>query len=604
MSGQPYRNALDIAKFRSEYLANLGLQASINDANLQANKIYVRTGAPTQPTDTRTTTEKLADLYRIRIDIRSKLGDIMSGDDAQNVVEGLDDNEAKFLAQQLPTITADLKPKYRLGVPADIFNQYFQKYMNKYQETQGVEYNLQQSSGQQMLANQRLILTNMASKSDINDIEDAIREVGMKNTAIGKQISVNLKQIEDVLDALPETFDAINETNNAILKAKLLEGVNGLVAELPTKSQLTDLLHQLAVAQEKRDVITTDLIMRRIAGITDYAGDLQEELRTLRFQIRQAGGEEVQQAIPLGEVSAMKSGGDEFGSVNYSGLEYTYVPSRFLSGMKKTSQFSEPNMVDYIEAMKKANPSALRAIRVLNVAESTLRSYDKTKLQGLLTSNDRAIQELWRTAPASTSSASSSTQGKQQGNIQDFFGKKDDKIGKGFKMYGGGVKNKVDYNAGILPTANYVPFGNYLINRKKLEDGIVMIKRHSGQFMGDMKTKRVSPNLTTIFKKVSGGQLPSFNDYEKLDDDEREYLQYVAKKSNLADKLQVPSPKKDKTEQLVNQFEIMRGQIIAGNDSKELLKKFKSVLVELAERDLIPKGQMKDILIEIMKKEF
>jgi len=603
MSGQPYRNALDIAKFRSEYLANLGLQASINDANLQANKIYVRTGAPTQPTDTRTTTEKLADLYRIRIDIRSKLGDIMSGDDAQNVVEGLDDNEAKFLAQQLPTITADLKPKYRLGVPADIFNQYFQKYMNKYQETQGVEYNLQQSTGQQMLANQRLILTNMASKSDINDIDDAIREVGMKNTAIGKQISTNLKQIEDVLDALPETFDAINQANNAILKAKLLEGVNDLVAELPTKSQLTDLLQQLAVAQEKRDIITTDLILRRIAGITDYAGDLQEELKTLRFQIKQAGGEVVE-ATPLGDVEpALKSGGaDEYGSVNYSGLEYTYVPSRFLSGMKKTSQYSEPNMIDYIEAMKKANPPALRAIRGLNVAESTLRGYDKARLQGLLTSNDRAIQELWRTAPPSAPSASAG--GKQQGNIQDFFTKKDDKVGRGFKMYGGGVKSKVDYNAGILPTANYVPFGNYLINRKKLEDGIVMIKRHSGQFMGDMKTKRVSPNLTTIFKKVSGGQLPSFNDYEKLDDDEREYLQYVAKKSNLADKLQVPSPKKDKTEQLVNQFEIMRGQIIAGNDSKELLKKFKSVLVELAERDLIPKGQMKDILIEIMKKEF
>lgn len=591
MSGQPYRNALDIAKFRSEYLANLGLQASINDQNLQANKIYVRTGAPTQPTDTRTTSEKLADLYGIRIEIRSKLGDLMSGDDAQKVVEGLDDAEARFLVQQLPAITADLKPKYKLGVPADIFNNYFQKYMSKYQETQGVEYNLQQSTGTQMLANQRLILTNMASKSDINDIDDAIREVGMKNTAIGKQISTNLKQIEDVLDALPETFDAINQANNAILKAKLLETINALVAELPTKAQLVDLLQQLAVAQEKRDVITTDLILRRIAGITDYAGDLQEELRTLRDQIKQAGGgaeviqAEAIQSLPEGKQSA------EYSSVPYGGVNYTYIPPNLIGGVKKSSQYAEPNILDYITAMRRLNNGLVS--RFISVSDTTLQKYSKDRLQGILRDNDRTIQDIWRTPMKASASVVAEGDKKMGG-----FG-----LRKKRGMMGKGVNVKYDTTAGMLPAPNYVPFGNFLINRKKLDDGIVMIKRHSGQFMGDIRTKRVSPNLTTIFKKVSGGQVPSFNDYEKLDDDEREYLQFVARKSNLADKLQVPSPKKDKTEQLVNQFEIMRGQIIAGNDSKELIKKFKTILIELAERDLIPKGQMKDILIEIMKME-
>ncbi len=126
MSGQPYKNPLDVAKFRNEYLANLALEVKNNDLNLQANKVYIRTGAPSQPTDTRTTSEKLADLYRLRIDIRSKLGEIMSGDNAQKVVDGLDENEARFLAQQIGTIVADLKPKFALGVPADVFNPYFQ----------------------------------------------------------------------------------------------------------------------------------------------------------------------------------------------------------------------------------------------------------------------------------------------------------------------------------------------------------------------------------------------------------------------------------------------------------------------------------------------
>ena len=40
MSGQPNRNPTDPSKFRQQYLANLALEANINDKNLQANMIY------------------------------------------------------------------------------------------------------------------------------------------------------------------------------------------------------------------------------------------------------------------------------------------------------------------------------------------------------------------------------------------------------------------------------------------------------------------------------------------------------------------------------------------------------------------------------------
>ena len=40
MSGQPTKSPVDASKFRQQYLANLSLQANINDKNLQANKIY------------------------------------------------------------------------------------------------------------------------------------------------------------------------------------------------------------------------------------------------------------------------------------------------------------------------------------------------------------------------------------------------------------------------------------------------------------------------------------------------------------------------------------------------------------------------------------
>ena len=73
MSGYPLNFPSDAAKLRQNYLANLSLQANINDMNLQANKIFKKTGqTPTQPTDNRTTAEKLADVERLKIDINSR----------------------------------------------------------------------------------------------------------------------------------------------------------------------------------------------------------------------------------------------------------------------------------------------------------------------------------------------------------------------------------------------------------------------------------------------------------------------------------------------------------------------------------------------------
>ena len=50
MSGQPYKTPIDIANARQAYLANLQLRAELDDKNLQANKVYIKTGQlPVEP---------------------------------------------------------------------------------------------------------------------------------------------------------------------------------------------------------------------------------------------------------------------------------------------------------------------------------------------------------------------------------------------------------------------------------------------------------------------------------------------------------------------------------------------------------------------------
>ena len=554
MSGQPYKNPLDVAKFRNEYLANLALEVKNNDLNLQANKVYIRTGAPSQPTDTRTTSEKLADLYRLRIDIRSKLGEIMSGDNAQKVVDGLDENEARFLAQQIETIVADLKPKFALGVPADVFNPYFQKYMRKYLETQGVDYGLQQESGRQLLANQQTIMNTIVSAQDIRDIKDSLELLGLQNTLLGKKIETNLKETLNAIDTSIEAFRLIAQTNNPILKEEILRDVNLLVNELPTRNEIQVLVDRLRIAQEKGDEAVIVSILKRIDELTSY----DESMKPIIEQLK------TPKTTPL-KISRTPGLG---GKIDWD-------PSLSIESYEDWNSLTSGGKRKFLKSRVDAGE-----LRVPKKLIKDAKTVNPDELTPIFTS--------WL-----TSKPSGKTKLPTTGELPVVEG----------IMSGKGLSAKVDYSAGIGAEPDYVPFGKFLINRKKLVDGVIMIKRCGGQFLPDMKTRRVSPNLTVVFKKIAGGNLPSFSELEKLDDDEREYLKFVSNKSNLSSKLDVPSPKKDKDEQLINQFEIMRGQMIAGNDSKDLFRKFKQILVEMLERDLLPKGQAKDILLEMSKRE-
>jgi hypothetical protein len=86
---------------------------------------------------------------------------------------------------------------------------------------------------------------------------------------------------------------------------------------------------------------------------------------------------------------------------------------------------------------------------------------------------------------------------------------------------------------------------------------------------------------------------------DNLEDDEKLYLHKLAKTTHLLDRLSIPTPNKRDDEKSINQFEIMKGEILNGNDSADLVKRFKLLIVKLVGKELLPKGQAKEILMEL-----
>ena len=67
-------------------------------------------------------------------------------------------------------------------------------------------------------------------------------------------------------------------------------------------------------------------------------------------------------------------------------------------------------------------------------------------------------------------------------------------------------------------------------------------------------------------------------------------------KNSKIDRLDVPTPSKDNKEKLYHEFEVMKGQIMAGNDNKDLVKNFKLLIRKLSKLKLLPKNDVDDLI--------
>jgi hypothetical protein len=159
---------------------------------------------------------------------------------------------------------------------------------------------------------------------------------------------------------------------------------------------------------------------------------------------------------------------------------------------------------------------------------------------------------------------------------------------------------KIDFTEGFPADKSYIPFGRYVVHKHKLSGGILQVRTIKGGAIPKLPTLGISPSLGGIIKKMMGGSLPSYDEMSALTEDDKNTLYKVFKLSQIDKADLLPSPDKTKEEQEMNQFQILKGQIQAGNNSGELIKEFKRLLMKFISGGKIPRGQGMDIVCELM----
>ena len=560
MSGQPNRNPSDADKFRQQYLANLDLRARLDDVNLQANKVYKRTGQlPVEPSDFRTTEEKLADIERLKVEVRSKLSEITDGKEANKIVQELTPKQMLFYAQSADAINKELKPKYRLGIYAEIFEPFLVNYMNTQANVNGIETGLQQTSGRNVELNSRDMVKAFPSQQELQSFMksayDAYNGLGVERGVSGRfqQSVMRLMGLYPLIRGAVADLTSQGRFIDADAVNTGLKLANDIGGELPTSivmKRWLDGAFMYARAKDKGGM--NDHLVK---GISLF--QLQPETENLVGQL-----EQVLVQLPTDESSELLVPGRSGSQLKYPGD--VPLPGNF-------KLFTKADLIKF------ARDNGLRVSKQLEQGS-------KNNLIGWLNQN-------WREEFSDI--ADEKALGKIEG--KGLVRKVQKKVQK---------KPTIDWFGGVAPTPKYVPFGKYIINKHRLENNVIAVKRPAGSSIKDFPSERVSRKLGHIIRGITNNEMPDFEDLQDLDDGEKVYLNKLADKSNLKDRLILPAPKKSDIDKEIDEFEIMKGQIMSGNDNKDLVRKFKSTIMKLSNKGVIPKSQVKELLLELTEMGF
>jgi len=549
--GIPCKTQADINKAKANYLISLNEQIDINRKNFDLNRQYTNSGtlpASTQMQDTRTTTEKLEDFELLKQSIVKDLSVVAEPSFAYAIVDGIqnsplniDGKLIRFMAQNAPQIADQLSKKYKFGIAGD---QNDVALLVQFINTIFTDTKANMQSVVDYAKSTTNITNTKSNVLAVNDIDAIIMNLTdmIKRLRI---ISTNAYKIPIISE---QSIQKINKlTRDFIYIKKLLPSQQVLNKMIETIEMLpvnsidndTDLAAVFSILENlpKPNIIFTQLDILNKEINTKYHTPNERVIRECIDNI-------------------------------YSYISPLYEPSNLEILVAYYDRFLAENEEAVKRAQITSNNQLIEDIKQANDLEREAQHAQKVYVINPQTEpvNVRTI------VPPPTVEA-------------EGYGIRKRRVGR---PKGSGIckpKEKIQLEKPQV----YSKFGVLEINNKLLGSGIVKVRRNTKSSINDIPAKRVSSNLQNIFKSIVGGGIPKFEDLTKLDNDEKNYLNRIINKSDLQSKLSIPAPSKDQEEKDIHAFEVMKGEIMSGNDSKEMIKKFKFLTLKLMNQGLLPK---------------
>jgi len=621
MSGQPLNKPRDAQRFRNAYLGTLSLQQEVDLKNYNANALYKRTGVvPSQIMDYRSTQEKMADIERLRILVRSELKEIADDKNAEDIAMELTAEQLQFVAQSMPILIRIIKPRYRYGIPKEIFIPYLVKYMNDEMENRIVQAGLstkaEPPSNVDVNSIDDLVSTtddNLLFMQTIQDLLDFVEKLTPKPGQQRQIVDTVKSQLELNRELYPNDIllERISKVPNQDDREELIDLQSDLKGNLATTQQLQGFLVQFNDSMTNEKTLFENL-NNSLQILTPLLGSIESKQEIEDLLTPSATAE-----FATAEVRPSFSKSKKTRYDPTIGIELTELPDkddllrhRDLKGRSrdKLGVISKEVMKEYLKPYYEAKIISLpkdRTFKTVGLEEmyATIdEDYDEM-ISAYTKQNERTLTSRpfvsgpSRTNPVSPKSPkraipTPTRQVRPAPAIKVPPPPPPQPTFPAGYVSGFGIKGK---GIGVEEGDKYALLGRFNIHLPKLRDDILALHNLEGKSVYRFKPRKVSVNVGNVVRKIIKNASPTFEDLSKLSEEDKQILGELIKITKID--VDIPQPTDERED--LNQFEIMKGQLLSGNDSVEMIKKFKLLILKLSHTGRLPKAQAKDLLMDL-----
>jgi len=631
---------------------------------LNANQIYKETGAsPNQVTDKRTTTDKYAGDVGMKQLVKDTIAgaDFMNAIEAGQVVDKLNAEDIDFFLKYKSFILTDFKGR---GVPAKVFVDYLRRLREKQETNAGVEFGLADNTSQALLETISSLAIDAEKDKQFGKLVEsldrgvlnkpALRRLNgvlqksykdyMKNALTDAELDVleeaqaagnpNVEPIQQLLGQVNQTRPVMNQiqelaTPLLALKERGEQGDGAALQQYVDRGrELIDLITpppdtaetmrevRRSIAQLREELSATKKLNKDIEDERARAEAIdipaQEKIREQQrlgriIGPRLAADREARAAALAAAEAAALADAPELAAADAAApgarppplppklpprtkLPASGDPGRFAELSEERKNFikrefdeKDPDMLAaLIQAKKAEGEPAFSSV----TNEDIGNAYDK----GIVALKSLILNAIYNYE-------------KKQGNLNKQGEAKAEELPVGNGLRGCGIgrrkKSAAERSTGYKKATPYKQLGRYLVNHHKLNDGILMIKSPSGAAVKQLPTQSVSSNYADALHYITGGHTPPLDLFDRLSKEEKAHLHQVIKHSRV-EGVGVPNPHKEDNEKEMNRFHILKGEIIAGNDSSQIAREFKGLLIKLMRQGRVPRREGNEILEELL----
>lgn len=165
------------------------------------------------------------------------------------------------------------------------------------------------------------------------------------------------------------------------------------------------------------------------------------------------------------------------------------------------------------------------------------------------------------------------------------------------------MTSKFQVAEGLKNIPLFYEFGKFAIHRKKLDDNILLVKykKSRGPVRKFEAQRKISDPFATLLLDVIDTGTINYELVKDLDQSDKDTFEDLLKRADLVRVLKYQRSKALITDDdLKTRFEVLQGEIMAGNDNIEIIREAKEMIKLLVSKGMMEKKEANEIISELL----